>query len=173
MRKRLLTARVGIVMTMLAGLVSAPASAEEYYPMVCRAGGDMYGRIFTDGDAGSPSNGLHINLFFEKASTGYAVSPDALEPGQCAWVDRAIRDSEPRMARFESNSKLSVVFDDMDRDALIFKSRGRGRDYVQLIMRTLMDGDYFWFEAANANASRDNHFMIRNFASGRPATSSA
>ena len=173
MRKRLPTAWVGIVMTMLAGLVSAPASAEEYYPMVCRAGGEMSGAIPASGVAGVPSDQTVISISFRKASAAYSASADTIRPGECAWTDRAVNASEPDNIRFSLNTRLRVTFRNTDREALVFDSVGtEGGTQVNTIMETLMEGDYFWFEATNANASRYNYFNARNFSAGRPATGS-
>lgn len=174
MRTRLLTAWVGIGITMLGGLASAPASAQTFYPMVCRSGGDMSGAIPASGVAGVPSNQTQISFHFSKATAAYSASSETIRPGECAWLDRPLNVSEPTNVRFTLNTRLRVTFRNTSREALVFDSVGtvEGRQ-INTIMETLMDGDYFWFEATNARESRYNYFNAKNFSAGRPATSSA
>lgn len=84
-------------------------------------------------------------------------------------MDRAINASEPSGITFTLNTHLRVTFRNTNRGALLFDGVG-GTDYngIHSIMETLLDGDYFRFEATNANRSSYNTFDARNFRAGRP-----
>lgn len=69
----------------LAGVsLSAPAVADTSYPMVCRGGGGMSAQLYAGGTT---------YLYFAPASQGASVAPPG--HGQCTWLDRALRSSEP------------------------------------------------------------------------------
>ena len=173
MKRPSATACLALGGAMLASLSSTPASGRDYYMMICRTGGEMSGAIPASGVAGVPSDQTVISISFRKASAAYSASADTTRPGECAWTDRAINTSEPDNIRFSLNTRLRVTFRNTDREALVFDSVGtEGGTQVNTIMKTLMEGDYFWFEATNANASRYNYFNARNFSAGRPRTGS-
>ena len=133
----------------------------------------MAGAIPASGYGGVPSGQIWISIGFKKAASAYSGSSERLRPGECAWRDRVINNSEPDNLRFKFNASLRVLFRSKDRESFIFENIGSGGNReVYNIMRTLMEGDYFWFEATNANASRYNYFNARNFGAGRPGTGS-
>lgn len=129
----------------------------------------MSGAINASGIAGVPSDETHITFAFRKAARGYSGAPDALRPGECAWMDRAISASEPDSVKFTLKTHLRVSFRNTGRGALLFDGVGNP-DYndIHPIMNTMMDGDYFWFEATNADLRSNNTFNARNFRARRP-----
>jgi hypothetical protein len=169
MKNLSLSATPGVALLIIASLIPQPAFSQTYYPMVCRAGGDMSGAIPASGIAGVPSRGTRISISFRKASAAYSRSADTIRPGECAWMDRAINASEPDGITFTLNTQMRVTFRNTNRAALLFDGVG-GTDYNEIheIMGTLLDGDYFRFEATNAGRGTHNTFNARNFTAGRP-----
>lgn len=76
--------------------LGANAQNDDEYNMVCRAGPGMQFHL-TPTKRGE----FHtLDIQIGKAERGFEVDPAGLEPGQCAWLDRAITREEPWMARF-------------------------------------------------------------------------
>ena len=74
-----------------------PAYAnDDAHNMVCRAGPGMQFHL-TPTPRGY---NYTLDIQFAKARRGFEVDPAGLEPGQCAWLDRAITREEPWMARY-------------------------------------------------------------------------
>ncbi len=65
------------------------------YPLVCRGGGNLH---FTYASSSNDSNKPQISIIFERANAAAGMKREnmqALLPGQCAWLDRAVSPSEP------------------------------------------------------------------------------
>jgi hypothetical protein len=65
-------------------LLDASALAQESFPMVCRGGGGMRADILANGT---------MRVFFTSAAQGANTAPPG--PGQCTFLDRALRPGEP------------------------------------------------------------------------------
>jgi hypothetical protein len=65
-------------------LFDTSALAQEGFPMVCRGGGGMRADILANGT---------MRVFFIPAAQGANTAPPG--PGQCTFLDRALRPGEP------------------------------------------------------------------------------
>ncbi len=71
------------------------ALSQTTYPLVCRGGGDLH---FTYTPFSNLSPQPQVWIMFTRAPQGVGLNQEnlaALQPGQCAWLDRAISANEP------------------------------------------------------------------------------
>ncbi len=64
------------------------------YPLICRAG-EANSFIMIPGD-----KKIDVIFSFKKAEHGFIVDPAGIQPGECAWEDRAVSEGEPDKAFF-------------------------------------------------------------------------
>ena len=101
----MITRTVGVLSHALvaaAGLfsVGAPVEAQtplpparREYPLNCRGGaGLVFDTLLVETD----SNRVRLMLTFAANATPSGPEGQGLQPGSCAWVDRALSDAEPR-----------------------------------------------------------------------------
>ena len=50
------------------------------------------GRVFS-------GEGAMVEFIFDAGATGFTAGRDSLRPGQCTWLDRAMKDNEPRKVK--------------------------------------------------------------------------
>ena len=63
------------------------------YPLNCRGGaGLVFDTLLVEPD----SNRVRLMLTFAANTTPSGLEGQGLQPGSCAWVDRALSDAEPR-----------------------------------------------------------------------------
>jgi hypothetical protein len=85
------------VMPNISGVwVFEPPVASTSYPLVCRGGGDM-GFVYLP-SLSSSSSPAQIHILFTPGAEGVGEAREnvaILQPGQCAWLDRALAPDEP------------------------------------------------------------------------------
>lgn len=84
----------GAVAVMASALTMPANAAPQSYPMVCRAGGNMYVQTALRTD-----DKLVLEVSFTRAPVSANTRMPA--PGTCAWPDRPLRSSEPTKLRLE------------------------------------------------------------------------
>jgi hypothetical protein len=77
-------ALIGSFQAAMPFMLDASAFAQESFPMVCRGGGGMRAEIRANGS---------MRVFFTPAAQGANTAPPG--PGQCTFLDRALRPGEP------------------------------------------------------------------------------
>ncbi|MGH1358840.1 MAG: hypothetical protein ACRBC3_08765 [Burkholderiaceae bacterium] len=83
------------------GIFQTPASAQSFYPMVCRGGGDMLMSL-----SFGPRGQKIIELRFRRGLTAY--SPASLHAGECTWTDRPLNSREPERFLHVTSAPISV-----------------------------------------------------------------
>ncbi len=77
------------------------ALADQSYPMICQGGAGMYGPV--DALTLDGKTSARIKLTFKRGQT--ARNP---LPGECVWMDRAIRSDEPNRLSYLTAGNQSV-----------------------------------------------------------------
>jgi hypothetical protein len=78
-------------------VVSADTSwAQQRYPMVCRGGAGIYLSLNHNEGGSIGGNSINNNLILSFRKSPWA-SFLGLQPGECAWSDRALASSEPSL----------------------------------------------------------------------------
>jgi hypothetical protein len=89
--------------------------------------------------------GVDLWIHFEKATTGATQRQPG--PGECAWIDRALRDSEPAKLLFRSDEQYISRLDIMGTSR--FKIEGVvGRD-LRYLLDALTTGTVFYVRCRN------------------------
>ena len=81
-------------------LASVSEAAPRTYPLVCRGG---------SGTLGYSGSGMTALFYFRKAP---ASSSHGLNPGECAWVDRAVGAAEPTCLKHRGVEVAAWIFPD-------------------------------------------------------------
>ena len=79
-------------------MLDASVRAQESFPMVCRGGGGMRADILANGA---------MRVFFIPAAEGANSAPPG--PGQCTFLDRALRPGEPHVLLTTFGAARSLV----------------------------------------------------------------
>lgn len=85
------------------------------YPLTCRGGGGL---------SIHNASGNQVQIRF---LPGNGAVTNGLQPGQCTWSDRALRDSEPRRICDSSASASSYVAQLLNSNAYTIFQIGQGR----------------------------------------------
>lgn len=100
-KKTISVALLTIGLIGVTGIAQArPDSGYEY--LICRGGKNISLKI------GASRNNTTIGLGFRSAPNGWKASGRQLQPGQCAWVDRALSPDEPRKLIFTVPSDVNT-----------------------------------------------------------------
>ena len=110
------------------------------FTLVCRGGGNMravYGP--------RRSGGSDLWIYFERASTGATQrQPGA---GQCAWVDRALRETEPAKLQFTGEDQYISRLDITGTSK--FKIVGVVGKDLEYLLEAVTSGDLFYVRCRN------------------------
>ena len=127
--------------------------SERSYPIICRGGGDL---AFSYAASSTLSSRPHVEITFEKAARGTGYNGEyilALDAGQCAFIDRSIRATEP--------DNLVIGYPVLDPDEFAISWTADGDLWLQRpdILRTMRtaQASYHLFQAYN---SLDGHFIV-------------
>lgn len=93
--------RVGAIL--LAVVSASSARGETSYPLICRGGPGMNAEVWHYTSNGAP--GVYTNISFRRGQT--ASNPG---PGECVWIDRGFRASEPASLFYNVLSNQSQIF---------------------------------------------------------------
>jgi hypothetical protein len=105
---------------------AACAQSEELYTLMCSYSRDMSITFDASRRPVGQRQGAMIKLTFEHAPQGYQSVPESLRPGQCTWMDRPLKDDEPRKVRLYKPTVRGMRL----------KRDGRGRSSFQLTSQT-------------------------------------
>jgi len=89
--------------------------------------------------------GADLFVHFEKASAGATQRQPG--PGECAWVDRALRDSEPAKLQFTSDEQFISRLDITG--TLKFKIVGVVGKDLKYLLDAVTSGDLFYVRCRN------------------------
>jgi hypothetical protein len=126
--RKFLAATLFIASTFSCSLFAAPRS----YPMSCRGGA---------GTLGLTTNNNSAVFYFLKASGPAGVG---LQPGQCAWLDRAIGSGEPPCIQQYNTNGTAWIFPDRKQDS--YFSSATGEHWLRDL---LSSSKYVTFQAYN------------------------
>ena len=113
-------------------LLSTSAFAAQTYPLSCRGGGGTLGLISSENAA----------VFYFSKTSGPAGA--GLQPGQCAWVDRAIGTGEPPCLKQSNTNAVAWIFP--AQRAQSYFSSSTGEHWT----RSMLDGSFYQtFQAYN------------------------
>lgn len=98
------------------------AQGEEFYTLMCSYSQTMSIAFDTSRRPVGQGQGAMIEFTFEHAPQGYQAAPSSLRPGQCTWMDRPLKESEPRKVRLYQPTVKGMRI----------KRDGRGRSAFQL-----------------------------------------
>lgn len=124
-------AGAGLIIAGLAGGTPS-AWAQSWYPMVCRAGGDM--TLAVQGD--HRLNATLLWLRFDHGSRAYSRA--TLAPGQCTWRDRGPSRTEPNLLLFKTRASLYTEFDAIGSSDPINFVSGSNADPDALVARNFL-----------------------------------
>ena len=119
-------------------LAASAAQAQTKYPLVCRGGGSNLTLTYTP----VPSRPVsEVRLSFQRGPGGGSGN---LQPGQCAWQDRAVAPSEPALICVK-NVRVNVGFVlGRDRQPHVSGANASNPDANNLLTMIGSSGDH-WF----------------------------
>lgn len=144
------------------------AQGEEFYTLICSYSQNMSVAFDTSRRPVGQGQGAMIEFIFERAPQGYQAAPESLRPGQCTWMDRPLKDSEPRKVRlYQPTVKgLRIKHDGRGRSA--FQLTGQitsrnGRDDFDIIYSmSAEEGTLFELRAQQALEKLGRGFSLRH-----------
>jgi len=99
----------------IATLFSYSASAQSYYPLICRGSPTIDARVNwcvqgKEGIAPIPVNICPVSaqVYYHASSLAAGATGSTLQPGECSWVDRPLHSNEP--LNFYDNNVGMVSF---------------------------------------------------------------
>jgi hypothetical protein len=148
----------------IAASIPTGETAETSYPMVCRGGGAMRA---VDSDARSARGSMVenipgarvLNVYFQRAAAGSGSRPPAA--GQCAWLDRGIREDEPNVLTLRFRGSELGVYQFVHRQSSITVELAEGLqgDFAYLA-RAIRRGDLFYLQAYQYRGRGQRVFII-------------
>ncbi len=137
-------------------MVAVASAAERSYPMVCRGGGAMQARhVKKTMGTGLNIPGLVIR-FAKSRSAGTSRPPG---PGECAWMDRPIREDEPDKLQLVTTQAYDVVIQN-GRIGLELSEEVDRRSGFGYLVSAIQRGDLFYLHCYQKRGRGPNFFAI-------------
>lgn len=148
--------QLGLLLAVAAFTVAASLNAtaqagneRRSYMMTCRGGGSMNVQIKTFGQ-----NQLIMN--FDKAAQAATQAP--IQPGQCAWQDRALRAEEPTTMIYPTEGlSLNLDFNPASNrlsELQISNNRGNRNSTPEKLLNQIRSGQPFFVQAHRSDDGR-------------------
>lgn len=156
----------------LVGGAAMPAAVnaqdDPFYKLICSYSRNMgFAFELTVGPRGRvvSGEGAEIEFTFDAAPKGYLSGQDTLRPGQCTWMDRAMKDSEPKKVKlYKQGVKAFRIRNSRDRSYFLLTSatsERNGRESYDIIYSMpAEEGTLFTLTAQQAVKDRGLGFTI-------------
>lgn len=147
--------------------VQAKAEDIPFYKLMCSYSRDM-GFAFESavGPRGRvlSGEGAEIEFTFSAAPKGYLSGQDTLRPGQCTWMDRAMKDSEPKKVKlYKQGVKAFRIRNTRDRSYFLLTgatSERNGRESYDIIYSMPAEEGTLFILSARQAADRGPRFSV-------------
>ena len=133
-------------------LIAASSFGAESYPLVCRGGGSMVAQ-YED----SPDYGLRLFIRFQKAPQ--PANTQALESGQCVWLDRVLGEGERNMLSFALDDTRLREVEVSESGVKILSFRGRHSETLKNLLDYVRQRNIFNLRVHRVTRSDGTNYM--------------